>query len=126
MVFVDYLQLMSPDGGSIGDPEPVKIKNLSRQFKLLARSAEVPIMAIASATPDDVTDMNSVPALGQVRWGKDIAYDADYVLALGREKASDIIQCIFRKNRHGYEGEFLIEVGFDKGLWRYRDFEDQL
>jgi len=126
IVFVDYLQLMSPDGGSIGDPEPVKIKNLSRQFKLLARSAEVPIMAIASATPDDVTDMNSVPALGQVRWGKDIAYDADYVLALGREKASDIIQCIFRKNRHGYEGEFLIEVDFDKGLWRYRDFEDQL
>ena len=122
-VIVDYLQLMSPNQKS--DNETVRMKNLSRELKLMAISEEVPIMAISSATPDDAKDLSSVPTLGQTSWSRQIAYDADWVLALGRATNSDIIECAFRKNRNGYMGDFLVQCDFDKGYYKYKDFEDK-
>ena len=121
-VIVDYLQLMSPNQKS--DNETVRMKNLSRELKLLAIAEEVPIIAISSATPDDVTKLDTVPTLGQTAWSRQIAYDADWVMALGRGTNSDIIECVFRKNRNGFMGEFLVQVDFDKGWYKYKDFED--
>ncbi len=122
-VIVDYLQLMSPNQKA--DSETVRMKNLSRELKLMAIGEEVPIIAISSATPDDVNDLSSVPTLGQTAWSRQIAYDADWVIALGRSTNSDIIECAFRKNRNGYMGEFLVQADFDKGYYRYKDFEDK-
>ncbi len=121
-VVVDYLQLMSPNQKS--DNETVRMKNLSRELKLMAISEEVPIIAISSATPDDVTKLDTVPTLGQTAWSRQIAYDADWVMALGRGPNSDVIECVFRKNRNGYMGEFLVQVDFDKGWYKYKDFQD--
>ena len=101
-VIVDYLQLMSPNQKS--ENETVRMKNLSRELKLMAISEEVPIIAISSATPDDVTKLETVPTLGQTAWSRQIAYDADWVLALGRGSNSDVIECVFRKNRNGFMG----------------------
>jgi replicative DNA helicase len=114
---------MSPNQKS--DNETVRMKNLSRELKLMAISEEVPIIAISSATPDDVTKLETVPTLGQTAWSRQIAYDADWVLALGRGTNSDIIECVFRKNRNGFMGEFLVQADFDKGYYRYKDYEDK-
>ena len=122
-VIVDYLQLMSPNTKS--DNETIRMKNLSRELKLMAIAEEVPIIAISSATPDDVTKLETVPTLGQTAWSRQIAYDADWVLALGRATNSDIIECVFRKNRNGFMGEFLVQADFDKGYYRYKDYEDK-
>jgi replicative DNA helicase len=122
-VIVDYLQLMAPNQKS--DNETVRMKNLSRELKLMAIGEEVPIIAISSATPDDVNDLSTVPTLGQTAWSRQIAYDADWVLALGRGTNSDIIECAFRKNRNGFMGDFLVQCDFDKGYYRYKDFEDK-
>ena len=122
-VIVDYLQLMAPNQKS--DNETVRMKNLSRELKLMAIGEEVPIIAISSATPDDVNDLSTVPTLGQTAWSRQIAYDADWVLALGRGTNSDVIECAFRKNRNGYMGDFLVQCDFDKGYYRYKDFEDK-
>jgi replicative DNA helicase len=121
-IIVDYLQLMSPNQKA--DNETVRMKNLSRELKLMAISEEIPIIAISSATPDDVNKLDTVPTLGQTAWSRQIAYDADWVLALGRGANSDIIECVFRKNRNGFMGEFFVETDFDKGMYRYKDFED--
>lgn len=121
IVFVDYIQLMQANTPT--ENEVVKIKNISRELKILAVSEQVPIVAIASATPDDATNMNTVPTLGQVAWSKQLAYDADWVLALGRAINSDILECAFRKNRHGYLGEFLVQVDFDSGHFIYKDMD---
>ena len=121
-VVVDYLQLMNPNQKA--DNETVKMKNLSRELKLMAISEEVPIIAISSATPDDVKDLSTVPTLAQTAWSRQIAYDADWVLALGRGTNSDIIECAFRKNRNGFMGDFLVQCDFDKGYYRYKDFEE--
>ena len=122
-VIVDYLQLMAPNQKS--DNETVRMKNLSRELKLMAIGEEVPIIAISSATPDDVNDLSTVPTLGQTAWSRQIAYDADWVIALGRGTNSDVIECAFRKNRNGFMGDFLVQVDFDKGYYRYKDFEDK-
>jgi len=122
-VIVDYLQLMSPNQKS--DNETVRMKNLSRELKLMAIGEEVPIIAISSATPDDVNDLSSVPTLGQTAWSRQIAYDADWVMALGRATNSDIIECAFRKNRNGFMGDFLVQCDFDRGYYRYKDYEDK-
>ena len=122
-VIVDYLQLMAPNQKS--DNETVRMKNLSRELKLMAIGEEVPIIAISSATPDDANDLTSVPTLGQTSWSRQIAYDADWVIALGRAQNSDVIECAFRKNRNGFMGDFLVQVDFDKGYYRYKDFEDR-
>ena len=122
-VIVDYLQLMSPNPKS--ENETIRMKNLSRELKLMAIGEEVPIIAISSATPDDANDLTSVPTLGQTSWSRQIAYDADWVIALGRAQNSDVIECAFRKNRNGFMGDFLVQVDFDKGYYRYKDFEDK-
>ena len=121
IVFVDYLNLMTSNTKT--ENEVVKMKNLSRELKLLAISEQIPIVAISSATPDDVTDMNSVPTLGQTSWSRQIAYDADWLLALGRAPNSDVLEAVFRKNRNGFLGEFMVQVDFDSGRFIYKDFE---
>ena len=122
-VVVDYLQLMNPNQKA--DNETVKMKNLSRELKLMAIGEEVPIIAISSATPDDVKDLSTVPTLAQTAWSRQIAYDADWVLAMGRSTNSDIIECAFRKNRNGFMGDFLVQCDFDNGYYRYKDYEEQ-
>lgn len=121
IIFVDYLNLMSPNQKS--DNEVVRMKNLSRELKLLAISEQIPIVAISSATPDDVTDTSGVPTLFQTSWSKQIAYDADWMLALGRAANSDVIECAFRKNRNGFLGDFVVQVDFDSGRFLYKDYE---
>jgi replicative DNA helicase len=122
IVFLDYLNLMSSNQRT--ENEVVKMKNLSRELKLLAISEEIPIIAISSATPDDVTDMHSVPTLGQTSWSRQIAYDADFLLALGRAANSDVVECVFRKSRNGPLGDFLVQVDFDRGLFKDKAFDD--
>jgi hypothetical protein len=45
-------------------------------------------------------------------------------MALGRGSNSDVMECVFRKNRNGYMGEFMVQVDFDKGHYVYKDMED--
>ena len=67
--------------------------------------------------------MNSVPTLGQTSWSRQIAYDADFLLALGRAQNSDVIECAMRKNRHGMLSDFYVQVDFDHGRFIYKDME---
>jgi protein-tyrosine-phosphatase len=63
-----------------------------------------------------------VPQLGQVAWSRQIAYDADWVLAMGRKQNSDALECAFRKNRHGFLGDFIMFADFDKG--KFEEIDD--
>ena len=121
-VIVDYLQLMSPNQKS--DNETVRMKNLSRELKILALSEEIPLIAISSATPDDVTKLDTVPTLGQTAWSRQIAYDSDFVIAMGRASNSDVLEVAWRKNRNGMMTDFFIQVDFNRGYFKYKDIED--
>ena len=118
-VVFDYMQLGAPDQKS--DNEIVKMKNLSREFKLLSMSSHVPIIAISSATPSDVTNLSEPPTLGQTAWSRQIAFDADFLLALGRDAMSDVIECTFRKNRNGPLNSFFVQADFNNGRFIYKN-----
>lgn len=118
-VVLDYLQLMSPNAKT--DNEVTKMKNLSRELKQLARGSDVPILAISSATPDDVTNLSAPPTLGQTAWSRQIAYDADWLVALGRDPNSDVVTAVYRKNRHGPMNEFYVQCDFNHGRFIYVD-----
>lgn len=122
VVVADYMQLMSPN--SRVDSEVVKMKNLSREMKLLAMSEKVPIIAISSATPTDTHDMSEPPTLAQTAWSRQMAYDADFILALGRELTSDIMVVVGRKNREGMLPDFMMRVDMDAGMFMYKDLSD--
>lgn len=118
-VVLDYLQLMSPNAKT--DNEVTKMKNLSRELKQLARGSDVPILAISSATPDDVTNLSAPPTLGQTAWSRQIAYDADWLVSLGRDANSDVVTAVYRKNRHGPMNEFYVQCDFNHGRFIYVD-----
>ena len=123
-VVLDYLQLMMPNSAT--DNETVKMKNLSRELKQLARNSDLPVLAISSATPDDVTNLSQPPTLGQTAWSRQIAYDADWLVALGRDVNSDVLTGVYRKNRHGPMNEFYVQVDFDAGRFVYMDEPDDV
>lgn len=118
-VVLDYLQLMSPNVKT--DNEVTKMKNLSRELKQLARGSDIPILAISSATPDDVTNLSAPPTLGQTAWSRQIAYDADWLVSLGRDTNSDVVTAVYRKNRHGPMNEFYVQCDFNHGRFIYVD-----
>lgn len=117
IVAVDYINLMESN-----DREPDttrKLKSISRDIKKLALKQKLPIIVIASATPTDSTDMASAPELGQVAWSRQISYDADWLLSIGRQPNDYMLTCIMRKNRNGPLAEFLVEADPDLGRFIY-------
>lgn len=117
IVLIDYLQLLDDGKGRGGKTE--NVMNLSIEMKRMANSSKIPIIAIVSATPDDnQLDMKDPPQLGQTGWSKQVAYDADWAVAMGREKNSETMEFVFRKNRNGMLGDFALEIDFDKGIWK--------
>ena len=117
VVFIDYLQLM--DDGIAGSGKTETLMNISRELKMMAVSMKIPVIAIVSATPEkDQLSMEEPPELAQVGWSRQVTYDADWVVAMGREKNSDIMTIVFRKNRNGILGDFEMQIDFDKGIWK--------
>lgn len=118
-VILDYLQLMSPNTPTKNDNETTKMKALSRELKQLAQGSGIPVLAVSSATPDDVTDMSAPPTLGQTAWSRQIAYDSDWLLSLGRDPNGDVMTAVYRKNRHGPMNEFYVQCDFNHGRFIY-------
>jgi len=120
VVFVDYLQLMAPDTGGDGN-QTIKLMNISTDLKVLAMSSATPIVGVVSATPDDATNMDTIPQLGQVAWSKQLAYDADWLLAVGRADNSPDMGVAWRKNRNGPLTDWLLDCDFNRGIFTYKD-----
>lgn len=124
IVFVDYLQLMSPDSG--GDNQTIKMMRLSLEIKQLASSTKTPIIIVASATPNDASDISGIPELAQTAWSKQIAYDVDFALAVGRSDDSNLLGVALRKNRQGPLFDWAMVCDFDAGIFKYveSDFDN--
>lgn len=114
MIVIDYLQLMGDGKGSRGETE--RVRNISRDLKGLAVRNGVPIIAISAVTMTDVTAVDSPPMLEQVSNSKAIQYDADLALAVHRYDDTNIVEIVSRKNRHGKDFAFYLEVDFAKGI----------
>lgn len=120
LVICDYHQLFSDNKKSPGATE--QAKNVSREFKLMAVSNNIPIIDIVAATKDDVSDLKSPPMLSHVAWSKQIHYDADAAMAVHRHTNPetgdplDVIEVVSRKNRHGTEFAFMLKIDLARGI----------
>ena len=114
LVILDYHQLFNDNKRSNSEVE--RNRNISREFKLLAVSNNIPVIDITAATADDISDQDNPPMMSQVAWSKAIEYDADIAMAVHRYPGTNMIEIVSRKNRHGHEFDFYLDWDINKGI----------
>jgi len=90
--------------------------NISREFKMLAMTNNIPVIDITAATMDDISDQDAPPMLSQVAWSKAIEYDADMAIAIHKYTNTNMIEVVSRKNRHGQEFDFYLDWDINRGV----------
>lgn len=115
MVILDYHGLFDDATGARTETE--KAKNLSKAFKRIAVKNNVPIIDVAAVTMADGHG-DRPPELEEVAWSKQLAYDADLVLAIHREFNSDQFQVVSRKVRRATHFGFYLRWNLETGDWR--------
>jgi len=81
LIIIDYLQLMSSDSKSRGNREQ-EISKISRELKLLAKTLEIPIIALSQLNRAVEGRADSEPKLADLRDSGAIEQDADMVMFL--------------------------------------------
>ena len=114
LVILDYHQLFNDNKRSNSEVE--RNRNVSREFKMLAVSNNIPIIDITAATADDVSDQDNPPMMSQVAWSKAIEYDADMAMAVHRYPGTNMIEIVSRKNRHGHEFGLYLDWDINRGI----------
>ncbi len=114
LVILDYHQLFNDNKRSNSEVE--RNRNISRDFKLLAVTNNIPIIDITAATADDISDQDEPPMMSQVAWSKAIEYDADMAIAIHKHANTDMIEVVSRKNRHGQDFRFFLDWDINRGI----------
>ncbi len=118
LVVLDYHGLFEDADGSGNETD--KTKNLSKAFKRLAVKYNVPILDVAAVTPkgDQATGgMTRPPELHEIAWSRQLAYDADLVLAIHRAEGQQVSQIVARKSRRSPLFGFYLEWDLNTGKW---------
>jgi replicative DNA helicase len=114
MVILDYHGLFDDSSGAKNETE--KAKNLSKAFKRMAVKNGIPIIDVAAVTMND-GHSERPPELEEVAWSKQLAYDADLVLAIHRDYNSDLFQVVSRKVRRSTHFGFYLRWNLETGKW---------
>lgn len=77
-VFIDYLQLITPPSGTRDNREQ-QVAQMSRAFKLLARTVKAPVFLLAQLNREIEKDEGRAPRLSDLRESGAIEQDADKV-----------------------------------------------
>ena len=110
MVIIDYLQLM---GGGSSETRQLEVAEISRGLKLVARDFDIPIVALSQLSRGVEQRSDKRPVLADLRESGALEQDADVVMFLYREDASNndvrnsdrgIAEVIVQKHRSGPTG----------------------
>jgi replicative DNA helicase len=109
LIVVDYLQLIQPDDRKANRQE--QVASISRDLKLLARSLEVPVIALAQLNRGIESRDDKTPRMSDLRESGAIEQDADIIAFLDRPKLydpdamPDAANIYVAKNRNGSIGK---------------------
>lgn len=130
VVFIDYLQLMA---GKNPKDRQQEVSDISRSLKGLARSGNVPIIALSQLNRAVEGRADKVPQLSDLRESGSLEQDADIVMFLYREELYDVKsdrvpELHIAKHRNGPLGVVPLRFDsrttrFDNMTTRYHDVE---
>ncbi|HEY8400258.1 MAG TPA: DnaB-like helicase C-terminal domain-containing protein, partial [Cytophagaceae bacterium] len=134
MIIIDYLQLMSGDGGGKGAPgnREQEIASISRALKNLAKELNVPVIALSQLSRSvETRGGDKRPQLSDLRESGSIEQDADMVIFLYRPEYYKIDEDEMGNSLKGV-GEVIIakhrsgslENIFLKFIGKYTKFSD--
>jgi replicative DNA helicase len=122
VVLVDYLQLLQstdPKTGKRSDFRPNEVASVAYALKELARSNDVPVLALAQLNRAVEGRSKSVPVLSDLRESGGIEQAADAVLLMHRREGEEgIIDVQVAKNRDGEMG--TVPLFFDAKTTTFR------
>jgi replicative DNA helicase len=131
MVIVDYLQLMSSPEGSRAakQSEAVRIGEISRGFKLMAKDHSVPVVVLSQLNREVEHRQGGRPQLSDLRDSGAIEQDADIVMfihrkmkpALEGEEEDRSAELLVAKHRNGPTG--VVPLYFEGEYARFREME---
>jgi replicative DNA helicase len=131
MVIVDYLQLMSSPESSRAakQSEAVRIGEISRGFKLLAKDHGMPVVVLSQLNREVEHRQSGRPQLSDLRDSGAIEQDADIVMFIHRkmkpvmegEEEDRSAELLLAKHRNGPTG--VVPLWFEGEYARYREME---
>ncbi|MEZ4555500.1 MAG: replicative DNA helicase [Caldilineaceae bacterium] len=128
LVIIDYMQLMTGQGGGRNENRQQEISFISRSLKGLARELNVPVIALSQLSRAVESRSDKRPMLSDLRESGSIEQDADVVLFIYREDyyvpdtdRQNVADVIVAKHRHGSTGS--VALYFKKDLTQFRDLE---
>lgn len=125
LLVIDYLQLLSVDGGA--DSRQYEVAEISRRLKTLAMELEIPVIAISQLSRKVEERTDKRPQLSDLRDSGQIEQDADVALFVYRPSYYDKndkpgqAEILVRKNRNGSIAE--ISLNFDQGSGKFNALE---
>lgn len=130
-LIVDYLQLMSSPADSRGakQSEAVRIGEISRGFKLLAKDHGIPVVVLSQLNREVEHRQGGRPQLSDLRDSGAIEQDADMVMFIHRkmkpavegEPEDRTAELVIAKHRNGPMG--IVPLYFEAEYARYREME---
>ncbi len=133
LIVIDYIQLMTDNGGGRDSNRQQEVANISRALKLLAKELNVPVIALSQLKRDaEIRNIKGSkegggePVLSDLRESGAIEQDADIVLFIHKETDSSgasKFNLIIAKHRNGETGS--IDIRWLGNIVRFVD-EDYL
>ena len=124
LIVIDYLQLMT--SGRRVENRQQEVSEFSRQFKLLAKELEVPVVALSQLNRGPEQRVDKRPMLADLRESGSLEQDADVVVLIHRDDAYDResprageADLIVAKHRNGPTG--TVTVAFQGHYSRFVD-----
>lgn len=125
LVIVDYLGLLKGDG-KYKDNRVQEVSDISRGLKVLAREADVPVLALCQLNRAIEHRSSQMPQLSDLRESGSIEQDADIVMFIARDTEQEatpdgyqFMNVAIAKHRNGPLG--IVPLQFNGATHRWRD-----